>query len=101
MKFSFDYYIFIFIYKCILNTIFKVKETIFAINNRESNDVIHLLEKIMNDTTGDIDYYIYELNYGKDYHPGDIVVNDQNIDFSNPSSLYDYLIGTNFDWGDV
>lgn len=29
-----------------LNTIFKVKETIFAINNRESNDVIHLLENI-------------------------------------------------------
>lgn len=59
--------------------------------------VIHLLEKIMNDTTGDISYYIYDLDYGKDYHPGDIVVNDQNIDFSNPSSLYDFLIGTNFD----
>ena len=58
--------------------------------------VIELLELLMKDNSDDISYYIYELNYGHDYEPGCITVDGQNIDFSNPGSLYDFLIETNF-----
>ena len=40
----------------------------------------------------DIDYFIYELNFGKDYEPGCVTDDDVEIDFSTAETLYDYLI---------
>lgn len=41
----------------------------------------------------DLDYFVYELNYGKQYKPGCIQdANGTNIDISTPGKLYDYLI---------
>lgn len=58
--------------------------------------VIDLLERIMDDTAGDISYFVYELDYGKRYHPGCITekINgkDVEIDLSTAGKLYDYLI---------
>ena len=67
------------------------------------NEIIKLLEIIMNDKpTNDyygsnISYFIYELNYGKNYKAG--MVTDKNkdgsfidVDISTPEKLYEYLI---------
>lgn len=58
--------------------------------------VVKLLEKIMNDQCDDICYFIYELNYGKDYKPGCITQDEVNIDFSTADKLYEYLVEQNF-----
>ncbi|MBP3325091.1 MAG: hypothetical protein J6L77_01555 [Coprococcus sp.] len=54
--------------------------------------VVNLLEKLMRDKGSDISYFIYELDYGKDYHEGCISDENGNIDFSTPEKLYDYLV---------
>lgn len=53
--------------------------------------VVKLLEKLMQDSIGDISYFIYELDYGNDYQEGCISDENGNIDFSSPEKLYDYL----------
>ena len=40
----------------------------------------------------DIDYFCFELNYGEDYKPGAITYNGEDVDFSSPAALYDFLI---------
>lgn len=60
--------------------------------------VVSLLEKIMNDDVGDVSYFIYELNYGRDYKDGMITEADGTIvDFSTAEKLYDYLTRDNND----
>jgi hypothetical protein len=53
-----------------------------------------LLRKLLKDAVENIDYYIYELDYGRKYEPG--IITDENghdIDFSSAEKLYDYLTG--------
>lgn len=47
----------------------------------------------MNDEHKDswIEYYIYELNYGKDYRPGCATDKDGNIDLSDAGALWEFL----------
>ena len=54
--------------------------------------VVKLLEKLMEDQGDDIGYFIYELDYGREYEEGCITDQDgNNIDFSTAEKLYDYL----------
>lgn len=54
--------------------------------------VVKLLENMFNDNDM-ISYWIYELNYGRDYKDGYISDCDgNNIDISTVEKLYDYLI---------
>lgn len=60
------------------------------------NLVIMLLKEIMNDQWDDIGYFIYELDFGRDYKEGMITEEDGTIiDFSTAEKLYDYLIKNN------
>ena len=55
--------------------------------------VVYLLKTIMLDKYDNIDYFIYEMDYGRSYEPGMIVdENDKEIDISTAEKLYDYLI---------
>lgn len=54
--------------------------------------VVQLLEKIMGDSCGNISYFIYELDYGKEYKEGCISDNKGFIDISSAEKLYDFLI---------
>ena len=55
--------------------------------------VIRLLENMFNDKSGDICYFIYELDYGRKYKKGMITEADgTDIDFSTVEKLYDYLM---------
>lgn len=53
--------------------------------------VVKLLEKLMQDSGGDISYFIYELDYGKDYQEGCLSDENGNIDISTPEKLYEFL----------
>lgn len=56
--------------------------------------VVLLLKKMMRDSCDNIDYFIYELDYGRKYEPSMIKdENDQDIDLSTAGKLYDYLRG--------
>ena len=59
--------------------------------------VVFLLRKILKDECGDIDYFIYELDYGRKYKSRElgIITGDpgKSVDFSTVEKLYDYLTG--------
>ena len=55
--------------------------------------VVNLLEMIFGDEYFNISYFIYDLNYGKEYKPDSITDTDGNtIDFSTAEGVYDYLV---------
>ena len=65
-----------------------------ALQISHESTVVFLLRKLLNDAVENIDYYIYELDYGRKYEPG--IITDENgrdIDFSSAEKLYDYLTG--------
>jgi len=46
---------------------------------------------------GDISYFCFELNFGRDYEPGSVTDKDKDgnvtdVDFSSAEKLYDYLV---------
>lgn len=56
--------------------------------------VVFLLRKLLKDEVEDIDYFIYELDYGRKYESGMITdKNGADINFSTAEKLYDYLTG--------
>ena len=55
------------------------------------NIIVDLLKQNLNDTD-DIEYFMYELDYGKEWKTGMITVDDIDIDLSSAEKLYDYLI---------
>lgn len=56
------------------------------------NTVVKILDDIFSPTTRDVDYFCWELDFGRKYREGMIVINGKNIDFSTAEKLYDHLI---------
>ena len=57
----------------------------------DEREVVKLLEKMFD--TDIISYWIYELNYGKEYTDGCVLDENMNeIDLSTAEKLYDYLV---------
>lgn len=64
-----------------------------ALQISHESTVVLLLRKLLNDAYEDIDYFIYEIDYGRKYKPGMITDdNGKDIDWSSAEKLYDYLI---------
>ena len=59
-------------------------------------EILELLEILMKDSCSDISYFMWEIDFGRDYEPGCFTDNGQNIDISTAEKLYDYLVRTNF-----
>ena len=58
-----------------------------------ADDVINLLSEIMHDSSQDISYFCWELDFGRDWKHGMITDEDGNdVDFSSAEKLYDFLI---------
>ena len=53
-------------------------------------DVIRLLERIMRDEDAFISYFVYELDYGKNYVPGLVTDGCGEVDLGDAGALYDY-----------
>lgn len=65
-----------------------------ALQISHESTVVFLLRKLLKDTVENVDYFIYELDYGRKYEPGMITdENGRDIDFSSAEKLYDYLAG--------
>ena len=65
-----------------------------ALQISHESTVVFLLRKLLKDAIENIDYFIYELDYGRKYEPG--MIKDENghdIDFGTAEKLYDYLTG--------
>lgn len=55
--------------------------------------VVELLAEIMDDKMGDIEFFCYELDYGKKYELGCVIDEDgMEVDLSTPERLYDFLV---------
>lgn len=66
-------------------------------NEDENEQLINTLEVMfeceVDDYTGtDISYFCYELDFGKEWKPGVITCNGEDINLSDAGHLYDYLI---------
>ena len=62
-----------------------------ALQISHESTVVFLLRKLLKDAVENIDYFIYELDYGRKYELGMITDEDgKNIDFSTAEKLYDY-----------
>ena len=63
-----------------------------ALQISHENSVVFLLKRIMCDQYEYIDYFIYELDYGRKYEAGRIKDdNGQDIDIHSPNLLYDFI----------
>lgn len=60
------------------------------------DEIVELLEILMKDTCGDISYFMWEIDFGRDYEPGCITQDGEDIDISSADKLYDYLVSENF-----
>ena len=54
--------------------------------------VASLLDKIMGSENKDVEYWIFELNYGREYYDGCITLKGKSVDVSTPGKLYDYMV---------
>ena len=54
--------------------------------------LVKVLQDSMNDTDEFISYFIYDLNFGKEWKEGNVVDNGKDIKLSTIDELYDYLI---------
>jgi hypothetical protein len=58
-----------------------------------SSELLYLLVNVMDDKYEWIEYWCYELNFGKDYHDGTITdSNAKNIKLETVRDLYDFLV---------
>ena len=63
-----------------------------ALQISHESTVVFLLKRIMRDQYEYIDYFIYELDYGRKYEVGMITdENGQDIDIHTPDLLYDFI----------
>lgn len=71
------------------------EERIFGIydNSKVNNALLHILQQEMNDASKDswIEYFCYELDFGRKYYEGCAAQDGKNIDLSSPETLFDYL----------
>lgn len=64
-----------------------------ALQISHESSVVFLLKRIMRDQYEYIDYFIYELDYGRKYEAGMITdENGEDIDLRTPELLYDFII---------
>jgi len=78
-----------------LNTLFtNGTNYIIGYNNKAIQDgIIEFLESLFQDTGGWIEYFVYELDYGKDYTPKSVFdETGKPIDLSTSAKLFNFLI---------
>lgn len=78
-----------------LNKVFtdEFEDSIFYPYPKYETKLVNLLKSVMHDEYDDIEYFIYELNFGEKYEDGMIREKDGTlIDFSTAGNVYDYLV---------
>lgn len=69
-----------------------------ALQISHESTVVFLLKKMMCDRYDNIEYFLYELDYGRKYESG-MITDDkgQDIDIHTPELLYDYILNINIE----
>ena len=68
-----------------------------ALQISHQSTVVFLLKKILNDQYDYIEYFIYELDYGRMYEEGMLTdENGQDIDIHTPDLLYEFILNNGF-----
>ena len=78
-----------------LNRVFtdEFEDSVFYPYLKYEAKMVDLLKSVMHDKYDDIEYFIYELNFGEKYEDGMIREKDGTlIDFSTAENVYDYLV---------
>ena len=78
-----------------LNRVFtdEFEDSVFYPYLKYETKLVSLLKSVMHDKYDDIEYFIYELNFGEKYEDGMIREKDGTlIDFSTAENVYDYLV---------
>ncbi|MEI6296217.1 MAG: hypothetical protein WCO84_01045 [bacterium] len=57
--------------------------------------VINILTEVCDDKSEWIEYWAFELDYGKEYYKGTVTENDKPVDISTPEKLYE-LVAKNY-----
>ena len=71
----------------------EFEDSIFYPYLKYEAKMVDLLKSVMHDKYDDIEYFIYELNFGEKYEDGMIREKDGTlIDFSTAENVYDYLV---------
>lgn len=71
----------------------EFEDSIFYPYLKYETKLVSLLKSVMHDKYDDIEYFIYELNFGEKYEDGMIREKDGTlIDFSTAENVYDYLV---------
>ncbi len=80
------------------NDILRIVDPEFGggyIHNKTIFLIEELLSKILNDKYDNISYYMWELDFGKEYEPGCITEEDGTpIPLANASDLYDLIMSS-------
>jgi len=63
-------------------------------NHLLNNQLVKLLQTEFPAECGccDIEFFMWEIDFGRRYYPGCVKENGGNVDFSDAGKLYDYLI---------
>ena len=76
----------------------KIEDTLNCVFNFSTLDdvVVELLEKLTNAEVDQVysstlSWWIYDLNFGKDWEPDSLIVDGESIDLSTAEKLYDFL----------
>ena len=64
----------------------------FCYGISSDEEVVFLLDKLMGSENNDVDYWVFQLNYGRDYYEGCVEWNGEAVDISTAEKLYDYMV---------
>ena len=83
-----------------INEIFteEFEDSVFYPHTRYETELIRLLQYVFNDSDNDIDYFIYELDFGENDMAGEAIERNDGtvVSLTSPEELYDYLIKEHF-----
>lgn len=59
--------------------------------SRYEVQMVKVLENVFNDVSGWISYFIYELDFGRQWKPGTVTEDGKDVPLSTPEELYNML----------
>lgn len=76
----------------------EFEDSVFYPHTRYETEMINLLQEVFEDSSNDIDYFIYELDFGESNVAGEAIeeVDGTVVSLTSPEELYDYLIKEHF-----
>jgi len=62
------------------------------IGDKLSDSLINVLQDSFQDKSDWVYYWVFELNYGADYVPGSVIIDNKNVELKTEEDLYNLLM---------